>query len=133
MPRRRYTPEEIISKLREAEVQPPRQVRGARGRSVGQAARALAIRGQTYYRWRKEHGGLRTEQAQQLKALKQENGRLTGDGFGGDGSVPGSPLCTLVDHDLAERGEKHVLAVPATSCLSQQEGYMRAENRRPAR
>ena len=70
MPRRRYTPEEIISKLREAEVLL------SQGQSVGQVARTLAISEQTYYRWRKEYGGLRTEQAQRLKALEQENGQL---------------------------------------------------------
>jgi len=70
MPRRRYTPEEIIGKLREAEVLL------SQGQPVGQVARALAISEQTYYRWRKEYGGLRTEQAQRLKALEQENSRL---------------------------------------------------------
>jgi putative transposase len=64
MARRRYTPEEIISKLREAEVLL------SQGQTVGQVARALAIGEQTYYRWRKEYGGLRTEQAQRLKALE---------------------------------------------------------------
>ena len=70
MPRRRYTPEEIIGKLREAEVLL------SQGQPVGQVARVLAISEQTYYRWRKEYGGLRTEQAQRLKALEQENSRL---------------------------------------------------------
>jgi len=70
MPSRRYTPEEIISKLREAEVLL------SQGQSVGQIARALGIGEQTYYRWRKEYGGLRTEQAQRLKALELENSRL---------------------------------------------------------
>lgn len=70
MPRRRYTPEEIISKLREAEVLL------SQGQSVGQVARAIGIGEQTYYRWRKEYGGLRTEQAQRLKALETENSRL---------------------------------------------------------
>jgi transposase-like protein len=70
MPRRRYTPEEMISKLREVEILL------SQGQSVGQVARTLAISEQTYYRWRKEYGGLRTEQAQRLKALEQENGQL---------------------------------------------------------
>ena len=70
MPRRRYTPEEIIGKLREAEVLL------SQGQPVGQVARVLTISEQTYYRWRKEYGGLRTEQAQRLKALEQENSRL---------------------------------------------------------
>ena len=70
MPSRRYTPEEIISKLREAEVLL------SQGQSVAQIARSLGIGEQTYYRWRKEYGGLRTEQAQRLKALELENSRL---------------------------------------------------------
>ena len=52
MPRRRYTPEEIISKLREAEVLL------SQGQSIGQVARAIGIGEQTYFRWRKEYGGL---------------------------------------------------------------------------
>jgi transposase-like protein len=52
MPRRRYTPEEIIGKLREAEVLL------SQGQSVARVARALTIKEQTRYRWRKEHGGL---------------------------------------------------------------------------
>jgi putative transposase len=78
MPRRRYSLEEIIGKLREAEVLL------SQGQSVGQVSRSLAISEQTYYRWRKEYGGLpeghrdgvRTGQAQRLKALKQEISRL---------------------------------------------------------
>jgi transposase-like protein len=78
MPRRRYSLEEIIGKLREAEVLL------SQGQSVGQVSRSLAICEQTYYRWRKEYGGLpeghrdgvRTGQAQRLKALKQEISRL---------------------------------------------------------
>jgi transposase-like protein len=78
MPRRRYSLEEIIGKLREAEVLL------SQGQSVGQVLRSLAISEQTYYRWRKEYAGLpeghrdgvRTGQAQRLKALKQEISRL---------------------------------------------------------
>ena len=57
MSRKRYTPEQIISMLREAEVAL------AQGRSVGQACRMLGVSEQSYYRWRKEYGGLRTDQA----------------------------------------------------------------------
>lgn len=70
MPRQRHTAEEVIGKLREAEVLL------SQGHSVGLVSRALAIREQTYCRWRTENGGLRTEQAQRLKALEQENIRL---------------------------------------------------------
>jgi putative transposase len=71
MRRRRYSTEEIIGKLREAEVLL------SQGQAVGQVSRSLCISEQTYYRWRKEYGGLRTDQAQRLKALEQENSRLT--------------------------------------------------------
>jgi transposase-like protein len=70
MPRRRYSTEEIIGKLREAELLL------SQGQQVGQVSRSLGISEQTYYQWRKEYGGLRTEQAQRLKALEQENSRL---------------------------------------------------------
>ena len=56
MSRKRYTPEQIISMLREAEVAL------AQGQSVGQACRTLGVSEQSYYRWRKEYGGLRTDQ-----------------------------------------------------------------------
>jgi hypothetical protein len=48
----------------------------SRGQTVGQGSRLLGIRERTYYRWRKEHGRVRTDQAWRLKALEQENGRL---------------------------------------------------------
>ena len=70
MSRKRYTPEQIISMLREAEVAL------AQGQSIGQACRTLGVSEQSYYRWRKEYGGLRTDQAKRLKDLEKENGRL---------------------------------------------------------
>ena len=70
MGRRRYTPEQTIGTLREAEVLL------AKGQTVGQACRKLAVTEQTYYRWRKEYGGMRVEQARRLKALEKENSRL---------------------------------------------------------
>jgi putative transposase len=70
MSRKRYTPEQIIGKLREAEVAL------AQGEMVGQVCRALGIAEQTFYRWRREYGGLKVEQAKRLKALEQENTRL---------------------------------------------------------
>ena len=60
MSRKRYTPEQIISMLREAEVAL------AQGQSIGQACRTLGVSEQSYYRWRKEYGGLRTDQAKRL-------------------------------------------------------------------
>ena len=70
MPRKQYTTEEIIQKLREAEVLI------SQGETVGQAARTLGITEQTYYRWRKEYGGLDRSQAQRLKEMERENVRL---------------------------------------------------------
>jgi transposase-like protein len=68
--KRRHTTEQIIAKLREGEVEL------ARGVSLGQVCRKLEIHEQTYYRWRKEYGGLRMDQAKRLKDLERENGRL---------------------------------------------------------
>jgi transposase-like protein len=70
MARKRFAAEQIISKLREAEVGL------ARGRTVGQVCKKLGVTEQTYYRWRKEYGGLRVDQAKRLKELEKENGRL---------------------------------------------------------
>ena len=70
MPRKRYTPEQIINSLREAEVLM------SKGSTAGQAARHLGITEQTYYRWRKEYGGMRINQAKRLKELEKENTRL---------------------------------------------------------
>ena len=72
MPRKRHTPEQINRKLREAEV----EVELARGQTTGDVVRKLEITEQTYYRWRKEYGGLRLDQAKRLKELKKENARL---------------------------------------------------------
>jgi putative transposase len=65
-----FQPEQIIGKLREAEVLL------SQGLSVGEVSRRLGIAEQTYYRWRKELGGMRVEQAKRLKELEQENSRL---------------------------------------------------------
>jgi putative transposase len=70
MPRKRYTPEQIISKLREAEVLL------SQGQTVSQASKQLGVSEQTYYRWRKEYGGMRTSQVCKLKDLEKENARL---------------------------------------------------------
>ena len=70
MGRKRHTAEQIIAKLREAEVEL------AKGQTLAGVARQLEITEQTYYRWRKEYGGLRVDQARRLKELEKENGRL---------------------------------------------------------
>jgi len=70
MARRKYTPEQIISKLREVEVAL------AQGATVARAVRGIEVTEQTYYRWRREYGGLTVEQAKRLKELEKENLRL---------------------------------------------------------
>ena len=70
MGRKRHSPEEIIGKLREAEVLI------ARGQTTPQAAKAIGVTEQTYYRWRREYGGMKVDQAKRLKALERENQRL---------------------------------------------------------
>ena len=70
MVRKSYTPEQIINKLREAEVLL------SQGPNIGEASRKIGVTEQTYYRWRKEYGGMRLEQAKKLKELKKENSRL---------------------------------------------------------
>ena len=70
MGRKRHTAEQIIRKLREAEVEL------AKGQTTADVARKLEITEQTYYRWRKEYGGLRLDQAKRLKELEKENARL---------------------------------------------------------
>ena len=70
MTKKRYQAEQIIGKLREAEVEI------AKGQTIAQVAKKLGITEQTYYRWRKEYGGLRTDQAKRLKELEKENARL---------------------------------------------------------
>jgi transposase-like protein len=70
MGRKRFQPEQVIGKLREAEVML------GQGQTVGQACRRIGVTDQTYYRWRKEYGGLRLDQAKRLKDLEKENARL---------------------------------------------------------
>ncbi len=70
MPRKNYTPEQIIRKLREAEVLI------AEGMTARNAARQIGVTEQTYYRWRKEYEGMKVNQAKRLKVLEKENSRL---------------------------------------------------------
>jgi transposase-like protein len=70
MPGQRHTAEQIVRKLREAEVEL------AKGHSIKAVCKRLGITDQTYYRWRKEYGGLQVDQAKRLKDLERENGRL---------------------------------------------------------
>jgi putative transposase len=70
MPNQRYKPEQIVNLLRKIEVEI------ANGKTTPQAAREAGITEQTYYRWRKEFGGLKLDQAKRLKELEKENSRL---------------------------------------------------------
>ena len=70
MARKYFTTEQIISKLREAEVLM------SQGKTAAEASRAIGISEQSYYRWRKEYGGVSTEQVHRLKELEKENARL---------------------------------------------------------
>lgn len=70
MGRQRHTAEQIITKLREAEV-----LQG-KGMPMEEVMRQLGVSDATYYKWRKEYGGLRVDQARRLKELEQENGQL---------------------------------------------------------
>ena len=70
MPKQRFTTEEVIHKLREAEVL------GGQGKTVAEICKQLGITDQTYFRWRKSHGGLRIDQAKRMRELEAENARL---------------------------------------------------------
>ena len=70
MARKRFTTEQIIHKLREAEVAI------AKGKTIPEASKLIGVAEQTYNRWRKEYGGLKTDQAKHLKQLERENARL---------------------------------------------------------
>jgi putative transposase len=70
MPARKHKPEEIIGKLREVEIML------GQGGTTAEACRRIAVSEQTYYRWRKEYGGLKTDQARRMKDLEKENARL---------------------------------------------------------
>ena len=70
MPRKRFTAEQIITMLREAEV------KQSQGMSIREVCKQLSITDQTYYRWRKEYGGLKVDQAKRLKDLEREDTRL---------------------------------------------------------
>ena len=71
MGRRSFTPEQIVAKLRQVEVLM------ASGKAAALACKEAGISEQTYYRWRKEYGGLKIEQAKRMKELEKENTRLT--------------------------------------------------------
>ena len=70
MPTKRHKPEEIVAKLRQVDVLT------SQGRSVAEAIRSIGVTEVTYYRWRQEFGGLKSDQVKRLKDLETENARL---------------------------------------------------------
>jgi transposase-like protein len=70
MGRKRHKPEEIVAKLRQVDVLT------TQGQSVAEAIRSIGVTEVTYYRWRREYGGLKSDQVKRLKDLEQENARL---------------------------------------------------------
>ena len=70
MPQKKHRPEEIVAKLRQVDVLV------SQGQSVAEAVRSIGVTPFTYYRWRKEFGGLKTDQVRRLKELEKENERL---------------------------------------------------------
>jgi putative transposase len=70
MARKRHKPEEIVAKLRQVDVLT------AQGTSVAEAVRSIGVTEVTYYRWRQEYGGLKTDQVRRMKELERENQRL---------------------------------------------------------
>jgi transposase-like protein len=70
MVKKGFTPEQIINKLREAEIQLQQ------GATIAVISKTIGVSTHTYYRWRKEYGGMRVDQARRLKELEQENSRL---------------------------------------------------------
>ena len=68
--RKRHSAEEVVNKLRQADVEL------SKGSTIAQACKSIGVTEQTYYRWRKEYGGLKVDQAKRLKDLEKENGRL---------------------------------------------------------
>ena len=70
MPKKRYTPEEIVAKLRQVDVLV------SQGQNIADTIRQIGVSEVTYYRWRQEYGGLKTEQVKRLKELETENTRL---------------------------------------------------------
>ena len=105
MSRRRHTPEQIITALREAEVGL------ANGKTVGMVSRELGISEQTYYRWRQEFGGMKVDQARRFKELEKENARAKASGGepdGGQADPGGSDQGKLLSPERRRRCVMHV-------------------------
>ena len=105
MSRRRHTPEQIITALREAEVGL------ANGKTVAMVSRELGISEQTYYRWRQEFGGMKVDQARRFKELEKENARLkraVANPDGGQADPGGSDQGKLLSPERRRRCVVHV-------------------------
>src|SRR5258705_7639327 len=94
MARKRYKPEEIVAKLRQVDVLV------SQGQGMTEAIRQIGVSEVTYYRWRQEFGGLKTEQVKRLKELEMENGRLR------KGPFQGPALSRYDDGSLAKGGHE---------------------------
>ena len=113
MPRKRYTPEEILQHLRTVELDT------GKGLAVLDACRKLGITEQTYYRWKKEYGGLRVDQAKRLKSMEQENARLKR--IVADLSLDNSILKEVASGNFSARpadGKLWDTPSPCSTCLS---------------
>ena len=98
MPIKRYKPEQIVTTLRQIEVSV------ANGKTTPQACKEAEITMQTFYRWRKEYGGLKMDQAKRLKELEKENGKLKRSEVSWDGKpLPARRDGMFVDLTLASR------------------------------
>ena len=95
MPQRKHKPEEIVAKLRQVDVLV------SHGQSVAGSVRSIGVTQFTYYRWRKEFGGLKTDQVKRLKELEEENERLR------------KAVCDLTLEKLILRGERRRATGPS--------------------
>ncbi len=112
---KRHTAEQIVNKLREAEIEL------SKGQTIPMVAKKLGITDQTYYRWRREYGGLTVEQARRLKALEQENAPLKR-------LVANQTLDNAIPREaarpnyLARRGDARQSNAPGAKCTSRNVG-----------
>ena len=112
MPRgTKFKPEEIIAKLREAEVEL------ARGKKIPEACKQIGVTEQTYYRWKKEYGGLRMDQAKRLKDLEKENARLKR--LLADAELDKAILREAASNPAARSGERVVSPATSRPCSSE--------------
>ena len=128
MPKKRYTPEEIVAKLRQVDVLV------SQGHNIADAIRQIGVSEVTYYRWRQEYGGLKTEQVKRLKELEQENARFAQGDLGPDagqahfaGSCPGKLLSPARRRACIEQVRKvmHVSERRACAALGQHRSTQR--------